>query len=389
MLRNLKRIKVYVVEHKGRDNLRLMYRDPVTGRQVFRTTTTTKRREAERAAALLEEEVNANRQNYGGVSWEWLRVKFTDEHLATKSVTTIENFSHALNRFERDLGKPTDIREITGVVLSGWQRRLAASGLAPASVATNLRCVRVVLNWAAKIGLIQHVPQIIMPRAGQSRGRPITLLEFVRLLREIPKVFPDHAKEATSLVKGLWLSGLRLDEAMRLSWPDGAGESIPVVELEGRKYPAIRWPIKSHKSRLAVLTPMPRDLARFLSRTPASERTGLVFRVPLARKTIGKRISAAGKASQVSVGGTKHVTAHDLRRTFGNRWALRVHPLVLRMMMRHTAMETTLRYYVDLQLDQVGEALWATTAANGNQIGNQTEHRKTGERFSSMKKRGK
>jgi integrase len=67
------------------------------------------------------------------------------------------------------------------------------------------------------------------------------------------------------------------------------------------------------------------------------------------------------------VSDSKHVTAHDLRRTFGNRWALRLHPLVLRAMMRHKSMETTLRYYVDLRLTQLGEALW------GGQKGGQTQ----------------
>jgi integrase len=53
----------------------------------------------------------------------------------------------------------------------------------------------------------------------------------------------------------------------------------------------------------------------------------------------------------------KHVTAHDLRRSFGTRWALRVHPLVLKKLMRHETLDTTLRFYVDLDDSQIAQAI--------------------------------
>lgn len=382
MLRRLKRIKVYVGNEGDRRQLRLFYIDPVTGRKVRRSAGTNKMAEAQRKAARWEDEVNANRQNFGGISWEVFRAKFTDEHLGTKSPSTQANFRHAFNRYERDCGHTVDIREITGVVLSSWQRKLAAAGLAPATVASNLRCVRVALNWATKLGLLQTAPRVMMPAGSTSRGRPVTLLEFVRFLRAVPVAFPECPGEAVRLVKGIWLSGLRLDEALRLSWPDGAGQGSPIVRLTGHRYPAIEWPRGSHKARRADLTPLPPDLLRFLERS--TNRTGRVFPVLLARSTVIHRISSAGRSSGVRVSDTKHLTAHDLRRTFGNRWALKVHPLVLRAMMRHKSMETTLRYYVDLRLDQLGEALWG-----GTQIGTKTQFETVASGWATSQKRGK
>lgn len=381
MLRRLRRIRVYVSSDASRSSLQLYYRDPVTGRNVRRSAGTTRMAEAQREAARWEDEVNANRQNFGGLCWDAFRVKFTDEHLRVKSPSTQANFRHAMNRFERDCGHPVDIREITGAVLSGWQRKLSASGLSPASVGSNLRCLRVALNWASKLGLLQACPRVLMPAGSTSRGRPITLLEFVRFLRAIPGEFPECPDEAVRLVKGLWLSGLRLDEALRLSWPGGSAGGVPLVHLSGHRYPCIEWPASSHKNRRADMTPLPPDLLRFLSRCP--DRSGRVFGVPLARSTIIHRLSAAGRASGVRVSATKHVTAHDLRRTFGNRWALRLHPLVLRAMMRHASMETTLRYYVDLRLDQLGEALW------GGQKGGQTQTEARRGGWTTAQKRGK
>ncbi|WP_231742611.1 tyrosine-type recombinase/integrase [Stieleria varia] len=81
--------------------------------------------------------------------------------------------------------------------------------------------------------------------------------------------------------------------------------------------------------------------------------------------TMDKRIGDAGKAANVIVArkradGTKqHATAHDFRRSFGARWAPKVMPVVLQQLMRHESIETTLKYYVGINADRTGDALWA------------------------------
>ena len=45
-------------------------------------------------------------------------------------------------------------------------------------------------------------------------------------------------------------------------------------------------------------------------------------------------------------GKVKHASAQDLRRSFGQRWAARIMPPDLMVLMRHESIETTLRYYV-------------------------------------------
>jgi len=42
----------------------------------------------------------------------------------------------------------------------------------------------------------------------------------------------------------------------------------------------------------------------------------------------------------------KFASAHDLRRAFGQRWAIRIMPTVLRELMRHADISTTMKYYV-------------------------------------------
>ena len=58
---------------------------------------------------------------------------------------------------------------------------------------------------------------------------------------------------------------------------------------------------------------------------------------------------------------------------FGTRWASKVMPAVLRRLMRHSAIATTMTYYVDLDADEVAGELWAkfgNTAPQGNISGN-------------------
>ena len=43
-----------------------------------------------------------------------------------------------------------------------------------------------------------------------------------------------------------------------------------------------------------------------------------------------------------------YASAHDLRRSFGDRWARIVEPMVLRDLMRHASVVTTEQYYVGI-----------------------------------------
>jgi integrase len=54
----------------------------------------------------------------------------------------------------------------------------------------------------------------------------------------------------------------------------------------------------------------------------------------------------------------KHASAHDLRRSSGERWAARVMPQVLPELMRHESIETTMKYYVGLNAQSTAAVLW-------------------------------
>jgi len=66
----------------------------------------------------------------------------------------------------------------------------------------------------------------------------------------------------------------------------------------------------------------------------------------------------------------KFASAHDLRRSFGTRWASRVKPATLQLLMRHKSIETTLKYYVDQDGDDVADELWKAHSPRSNTLGN-------------------
>jgi hypothetical protein len=94
-------------------------------------------------------------------------------------------------------------------------------------------------------------------------------------------------------------------------------------------------------------------------------RIGKRAKVVVDRKT--KRDPKTGKVREV----VKFASAHDLRRSFGTRWALRVVTKVLKELMRHRSIATTEKYYVDLDAQTVAGELWAAyERSTGNSRGN-------------------
>jgi integrase len=63
-------------------------------------------------------------------------------------------------------------------------------------------------------------------------------------------------------------------------------------------------------------------------------------------------------------------SAHDLRQSFGTRWAKQAMPAVLKRLMRHADIATTMGYYVDLDAADISAQLWGGGTGVGNKSGN-------------------
>ena len=387
------RVKVCVVEFGDRRHFQMRWSDPITGRKKTKSTGVERsgrvkdRREAERVAAKFEAELREGRYHSPlKTTWVEFRERYEAEKLASLALGTEGKVASVFGWVERVL-KPTRLAELTAGRISHLQAQMRGAGLAEATIKGNLAHLKAALRWAERIGLLVKAPRIDMPRRAKGadvmKGRPITGEEFDRMLDAVPKVVGQQvAASWCHYLRGLWLSGLRLAESLELFWDR---DDRLCVDLAG-DYPILRIPAELEKGHRDRLLPMAPEFAEFLLATPEAERTGPVFN-PRARLVRGERLGhyrvseivcrigqAAGVkvATDPRIGKVKYASAHDQRRSFGERWAGRVMPTVLQGLMRHESIETTLHYYVGRNAQNTARTLWEAhkKAVGGNISGN-------------------
>ncbi len=209
-------------------------------------------------------------------------------------------------------------------------------------------------TWEGRMSdLLTRLKDVVIEHRGKAVTDRLTATEFRRLLEHVDEIVGKEAAPSwRHFIDGLWLSGLRIGESLELFWDDDS--KLRVVYVDGDTLLRIPADLeKGHKDRLLALAP---DFVAFLERTPPEERVGRVFKLK-ALKVHGERlttdrvtriVSAIGKAAGIVVDNAKmkYASAHDLRRSFGERWALLLTPVVLKELMRHESIQTTMRYYV-------------------------------------------
>ncbi len=65
----------------------------------------------------------------------------------------------------------------------------------------------------------------------------------------------------------------------------------------------------------------------------------------------------------------KYASLHDFLRSFGERWATRVMPQVLMVLMRHESIQTRMAYYVGRNAQTTADAVWAAYGQNRGRNG--------------------
>ena len=392
-------VRVHLVQEKDRQNLTMRYRDPITGRQVKRSAETSNRKEAERRAHKWEAEINEGRYRAPSkISWEEFRQRYENEKLSSLAQGTRDAAASALNHLERVIS-PERMTALTSGTMSRFQADLRKEGMRDTTIDAHLGHIQAALNWAVSTGMLPKMPSLYRPKRVKGRklmrGRPITAEEFERMLATVPNVREHDTETWQHYLNGLWLSGLRLEESLVLSW----GLDSPfAVDLSGKR-PRFRIYAEAEKGNRDRLLPMTPDFAEWLLQAPVDEQHGPVFKVigmntgtAISAKRVSRIITKFGKKAGVVVDRTrkkvkekilhpktgkptgktrliekeviKYASAHDFRRAFGTRWAKKVMPAVLRQLMRHRSIDTTMAYYVDLEADDVADELWAKFGAD-------------------------
>jgi len=389
-------IKVYVVKFQDRDNYAMKYIDPMTGKNVRRSTGTTKRKEAEKIAAKWEAELQEGRyQKISKLSWEEFCERFELDGTGGLKASTVAGYMQSLAAFRR-LCHPRGVFDLTTAKMTGFtselrkprtikigkgkNERTETRVLSEATVAGHLRHLKRIARWAQRQGYIPKVPSFDMPKkasgAQRMKGRPIVAEEFERMLAATPSVVGEKAADSWKLLlQGLWASGLRISEAMALRWDQQPGGVC--VMLNGQRS-VLAFDADSQKSGKVQLVPLAPEAVKLL--TPIRRESGFVFDVrrqdglPMARDAhkASKIICKIGKAANVVVDPVKGkcASAHDLRRAFAFRWSRLIKTPELKELMRHASIETTLTYYVGQNAEATSEGLWS---ALGHKLGHMAD----------------
>lgn len=367
--------RVVALKLNDRPNYVLRWRD--ADRKLHQEATeTTNRRAADRLAANKELELEEAHANRIRVPWADFRQRVLNEKYSCARKSTRDSWDTVANWME-NLIDPKDLWDLDADRVSKFAGLLAAEGLATDSIACYLRTLRAVLRWAGRTITDYTAPAVSVPRTAKRKamkGRPITLEEFERMLANTAaEVGEEDERRWKRYLRGLWVSGLRLSESLILSWDGNA--TISIRDIDSR-FPMIAIAAESEKGNQDRLWPMPPDLAEFLRRYPQRLRHGRVFRLRVhgrrvqCKDRVGRVVSAIGKQAGVIVDSrakegetvVKYASAHDLRRSFAARWAEKLMPSVLRELMRHESIETTMKYYVGQNAMRTAATIWATHA---------------------------
>ena len=361
-------IRVWACNLNNRKTYQLQWRDPVTRRICQKSTpvlATGRRKdvkEAERLAAALEVELrNKASKDPSRMSWEDFRQRYEEEHLPGLAAKTAEKTFSVLDRFEKEMN-PKRLSAIDERMLSHYVKALRSGRhskrLKESTIKSHLRHLKALLNWAKDQRMLNASP--VFPKIRRARishghkvmrGRPITLEEFERMLKETPEIVGKaNAKQWIFYLNGLWHGGFRLSEALEIYWD----RQDKIHLTKSGRYTMMKIPgdlEKGHKDRLLPLAP---EFVRLLGSVPKTQRTGRVFKLPRVdgkqgeptKDRVSKTITKIGAKANVIVDTNKTASAHDLRRSFGERWASKLMPADLMEIMRHESIETTMKYYV-------------------------------------------
>ncbi len=334
--------------------------DPATGRKRTKTLKTSDRRAAERAAGKLAAELAAGLQPTSA-TWSDMVSAYKAAKWPALAAASRAKIQTTLDKFTAQC-RPTKPAGLNTTTLAGFVAALRAANRSESTIAGHLRNLSTLAKWAAAHQYFPTVPPMPPTPANvhRARGRPITQEELDRL-EAAADTLGESGPTWRHLIRGLYLTGLRLCEALALDW------TAPPIRLAWTNPPTLEIDAGTDKSRRASILPLTPDAAQFFAQTPPDRRRGKVFR-PLDANgrrlerldTVSKTISRLGKLARIVVSDSprKWASAHDLRRTFALRLAPHVRPALLQLLMRHRSIQTTLTYYATADALASARELW-------------------------------
>ena len=257
-----------------------------------------------------------------------------DEKLKGVRKATQKKAEYVFDSFEAK-AKPQTLGKITERTLSRYVVALRDVGYKAATIHGHLAYIRAALRWAADQKFIPVAPKVIMPKVPKKTNiRKITAEEFERVVQKAPTA------DWKAFIATAWYTGMRRTEMLDLTWDK---KDAPHIDFKEKK---IWIPAEYNKSDEDQWMPLHPELAEILK--ALAKGCGYVFAFHHVPRETSRRFSKRARSLGLKI------TLHDLRRSFGSRYASVVQAPVLQRLMRHADIKTTLAYYtnVDDELDK-------------------------------------
>jgi integrase len=331
------RIKVWLLKPNDRPFYKLEWVEPGTSKHKSKSTKTADETKANEMRHDLEAALNDGRyQEKSRMPWERFRTKYLDECLVHKRENTRKKAGSVFDRFE-ELINPQKMGEITETTISAYSKKLRDEGKEPATIHGHLAYLRAALRWAVKKGIIPKCPHIDMPPLPDKEViRKIVAEEFERLILKAPT---EYWRVFCSVA---WFTGMRRNEMLALTWDD---RSKPCIDLTAKR---IHIPAAYNKNKKYQWLPLHPELIDILTGLRArlaekgKDATGTIFPFHYLPQETSRKFTAIARSAGLKI------SLHDLRRSFASRYASEVPAPVLQRLMRHASIQTTLKYYTDI-----------------------------------------
>ncbi len=308
-----------------------------------RSAGTSDPKEAEAKRVDLESDLNNDRHfESARMAWEKFRKLFETEYVSGLRTNTRENHEDTLNLFEQ-LCSPRRLDLITARTVSAFVAEMRTldlpggkKGMAPSTIKVRLQFLRTALRWAVDQELLKKCPKFPVVKVPQKRPQPVSPEAFERLLDKAP----DQQMRAYLLCG--WLAGMRLSEAFELEREPT--NKAPYLDLERDRIIFPAEVVKGVADQWVALDPKLREALEALPRHGRK-----VFRFLDPRDGHQSTVDAVSHriVKLAHLAGVK-MTMRTLRRGFGCRYAARVPAQVLQRIMRHSNIQTTMAFYVNV-----------------------------------------
>ena len=297
-------------------------RDPATGRQITRSLKTTSKREAQHKHAMLQIEIGKHGGDAiaGKITFSELVDKYLIWSKANKRSWERDTYSskHLLARFGR-----MRLSEITPLMIEHYKAERSLK-VTNSTINRELAFFRHAYNQASRWGLY----------VGRSPMRDVTMLEEnparLRYLsqNEWAKLYDESPEHLKTLFLTLVSTGLRLGEALNLTWDK--------VDFENGILH-----VADSKSKRPRDVPIPSALKAALAELRENSTCQEVFTYR-DKALISVRSGFLGACKRAEI---KNLRLHDMRHTFASWQAMAGTPiLTLKELLGHKDIQQTMRY---------------------------------------------